>query len=207
MGDPKRKRKRFERPRKPWDKQRLEEEKKLRATYGFETKKELWRVETTLRRKRHVARSLLALPLEERLKREKELLQSLNRLGMVSENASLDDILGLNLPELLERRLQTLVWRKGLANTVKQARQFIVHGHIAIDGKKATSPSRLVTREEEAKISYYGKPMVLAQPKKEKKTREEIKKDFEESAAGAEAAEAEEIPETEAAKEEAAEKE
>ena len=55
---------------------------------------------------------------------------------------------------MLERRLQTIVWKKGLARTIYQARQLIVHGHIAIAGRRVTSPGYLVSREEEDRIDY-----------------------------------------------------
>jgi small subunit ribosomal protein S4 len=95
---------------------------------------------------------------------------------LLDEKATLDDVLTLNVRELSERRLQTLVYRKGLANTQKQARQFIVHGHIGLNGRKITIPGYIVKKGEEEKVSYYGKQIVLAQ----KKTKEQAKKEFEE---------------------------
>jgi small subunit ribosomal protein S4 len=141
VGDPKLPKKKFESPRKLWDRTRIEEEKKITQTYGLKNKREIWRAETILRKKRQNARSLLAKPLEERIRREKELLNSLIKLGVLNENAVLDDVLTLTTNELMERRLQTLVWRKGFANTVTQARQFITHGHVAVNSKKVTIPS------------------------------------------------------------------
>jgi len=169
MGDPRKTRKKFKRPLKIWDKQNIEREKNLVQAFGLKNKREIWKTETMLSKKRYSARSLLALPLEERQQREQELLKSLARLGILDEKASLDDVLTLTVESLLERRLQTLVWRKGLANTAKQARQFITHGHIAIGGRRSTAPGHMVTREEEKKISYYGgKKMELEPPVKEK---------------------------------------
>jgi len=179
MGDPKKTRKQFRRPLKIWDSASLESEKQLVQGYGLRNKREIWKTETQLRKKRKNARSLLALPLEERLKREKDLMESLARLGILNEKATLDDVLTLKVDSFLERRLQTIVWRKGLANTASQARQFITHGHIAIDSKRVTAPSYLVSSEEEKKIGYYGgKKMVLRPVVKEKK---EAKKQFEEA--------------------------
>jgi len=174
MGHPKHARKKYSRPRKPWDRKMLEEEKALREQFGLKNKREIWTLEAFLRKKRHSARKLLAMLLEQRVKRETELIGSMNKIGLLDEKATLDDVLTLNIKELLERRLQTIVYRKGLANTAKQARQFIVHGHIALNGKKITRPSYIVKRGEEAKISYYGKSMEL----ENKKTKEEIKKEF-----------------------------
>ena len=159
MGDPKRTKKHYETPRKPHDKKRLDAEKLVVKKYGLKAKRELWKFETILRKKRENARKLLALPLEERLKREQELLQSLAKIGMLSGEVTLDDVLTLSTENLLERRLQTIVLRKGLANTVDQARQFVVHGHIAVNGGKVDAPSYLVTVEDEDKVSYYGTPM------------------------------------------------
>jgi small subunit ribosomal protein S4 len=135
-----------------------------------------------LRKKRHNARSLLALPLEKRIQREKELLGSLSRLGILSGNAMLDDVLTLGVESFFERRLQTIVWRKGLANTAIQARQFVVHGHVAIDGRRVTAPSYLVSAEEEAKIGYYaGKKMVLKPAEKDVKKAAEKKESVKEA--------------------------
>lgn len=137
-------------PKRPWDKTRIEEERKLSEYYGLKNKKSLWRAGTTLRKKRDIARRLLAMESDERTKREKELLDSLERIGIKA--GSLDEVLSLNLETFLERRLQTIVFRKGLANTMKQARQFITHGHIKIRGGKISAPSYTVTKEEEPYI-------------------------------------------------------
>ena len=181
MGDPKKHRKQYERPRKPWDRGRLEKERKLKKTYGLKNKREIYRVETLLRYKRKNARNVLALPLEKRVKRERELMDSLRYLGILREaNVSLDDVLAMNIEQYLERRLQTVVWRKNLARTIDQARQFIVHGHIGIKGKRVSTPSYLVRPDEEGGVSYYGEPMQVEPPKPEKKA--DMKKAFEEAA-------------------------
>jgi small subunit ribosomal protein S4 len=90
------------------------------------------------------------------------LLTKLHKLGLISEKANLDDVLGLELPNLLERRLQTLVFRKGFATTLKQSRQFIVHGHIAIGGTKIAWPSMIVPTHLEGEINFYDKSAVKA---------------------------------------------
>ena len=82
-------------------------------------------------------------------------IKKLTKMGILPENATLDDILNLTVEDFLERRLQTLVYRQGLANTIKQARQMIVHGHIAIDGKRVTAPGYIVEKDEESKIGFY----------------------------------------------------
>jgi len=189
MGDPKKKRKQFQRPRKSFQKERIEKERDLKKVYGLKNKRELFRAETIVRAKRGTARKLLALSLENRLKREKELLDSLINIGVLNGSPTLEDVLVLTTEALLERRLQTIVWRKGLANTQKQARQFIVHGHISVDGKKLDKPSYIVLAEEEGKIAWYGNEMMFEQKKAPvKKTKSkveeaqfELKKEFEDA--------------------------
>ncbi|MGC8812546.1 MAG: 30S ribosomal protein S4, partial [Candidatus Aenigmatarchaeota archaeon] len=84
---------------------------------------------------------------------EKELIKKLNKLGLLDEKASLDDVLSLTVENILERRLQTILFRKGLANSPKHARQLISHGHVFIDGRKVLYPSYLVKKGEEEKIT------------------------------------------------------
>jgi len=154
MGDPKKQRKKYETPRFAWRTDTLQSELKLLGQYGLRNKRELWRHETTLSRYREIARSLLGMPAEERKKPEKQLLDKLNRLGILPETAALDDVLDLAIEDILERRLQTIVFNKGLAKSIHQARQLITHGHIAIEGQRIPSPSYLVLRNEEANIAY-----------------------------------------------------
>ena len=80
---------------------------------------------------------------------EKQLLDRLNRIGILHDESELDDVLDLTLEDILERRLQTLVFQRGLAKSIQQSRQLIAHGHIAIDGRRVSSPSYLVLKDEE----------------------------------------------------------
>ena len=48
---------------------------------------------------------------------------------------------GTALVQLLECRLDNLVYRLGLASSIRQARQMVVHGHILVEGKKVDRPS------------------------------------------------------------------
>lgn len=176
MGDPKHLKKKYGTPKKPWDRNLLEGESKLLDIYGLKNKREVRRVDAMLRKKRRIAKKVLALPLEKRAANEKELLDSLVNLGIMRGNPSVNDVLSLNVEAFLERRLETLVWRKHLANTVKQARQFIAHGHIGVDGQKITVPSYLVSKAEEKGIGYIGKPMILETPQKQKQDLKEVEK-------------------------------
>jgi len=190
MGDPRKKRKQFQTPRKAFQKERIEKERELKKVYGLKNKRELYRAETIIRSKRATARKLLALGLENRLKREKELLDSLKNMGVLNASPSLDDVLVLTPETLLERRLQTIVWRKGLANTQKQARQFIVHGHVAINGKRVDKPSYIVQADEENHVTWYGKEIMFEIKKQSNKRAvkgkpeevvNELKKEFEDA--------------------------
>jgi len=154
MGDPKKPKKKYETPRFPWRSDVLESELRLLGEYGLRNKRELWRHRTMLSKFRGIARSLFGMPTSRRKILEKQLLEKLKRLGILSEDGVLDDVLDLTVESILERRLQTLVFRRGLAKSIHQARQLIVHGHIAIDGKKVFSPSYIVPRNEEEKIEY-----------------------------------------------------
>jgi small subunit ribosomal protein S4 len=154
VGDPRKQRKKYATPRFPWRTDILQEELKLLGQYGLRNKHELWRHETMLSKFRGIARSLIGKAPEERGKMEEELLTRLKRLGVLPETAVLDEILDLTIEDILERRLQTIVFRKGLAKTIHQARQLITHGHISIGKQRVTVPGYMVTREEENQIAY-----------------------------------------------------
>ena len=152
MGDPKRPRKQYETPKHPWKADRLAAELQLVGEYGLRNKRELWRAETILRKIRTHARKLFGLTGEQRAKEERSLISRLYRMGLVDENATADDVLKLTVRDILERRLQTMVYRLGYARTIHQARQFIVHGHVYIGDRKVRSPSYHVMRGEERLI-------------------------------------------------------
>jgi len=154
MGDPKKQRKKYATPRFPWRTDALKEELKLLGQYGLRNKHELWRHETTLSKFRGIARSLIGKSPEERIRMEEELLARLKKLGVLNETAVLDNVLDLTIEDILERRLQTIVFRKGLAKTIYQTRQLIIHGHITIGNRRVTVPSYIVTKEEENQIAY-----------------------------------------------------
>ena len=146
--------KKYESPKHPWDRARIEREAEIRRKYGLRTKREIWRAETILRRFRREARRLQAMTGDVAEREKTQLIQKLVSLNLLDENASLDDVLSLTLEDILERRLQTVVYRKGLASTPKQARQFIVHGHIVVKGRKVTVPSYMVKADEEGMIGH-----------------------------------------------------
>ncbi|MEM3437719.1 MAG: 30S ribosomal protein S4 [Nitrososphaerales archaeon] len=152
MGDPKKPRKKYSTPKHPWRSDQLSQELYIIGTYGLRNKRELWKAHTELSRIRKQARMLLAAPQEIRAKKEKELLLSLSNRGIVDLKSSLDDVLGLTVENLLERRLQTIVWRKGIAVSPYQARQLITHGHIKVGDRIITRPGYIVKRDEYDKV-------------------------------------------------------
>jgi small subunit ribosomal protein S4 len=91
---------------------------------------------------------------------ENELLTRLKKLGILNETAVLDNVLDLSIEDLLERRLQTIVFRKGLARTAFQSRQLITHGHITIGNRRVTVPSYTVSKEEEPNVIYSPQSML-----------------------------------------------
>ncbi len=157
MGKPKFSRKKFETPSHPWQEKRIQEENELITKYGLKNKKEIWKAETRLRRYRSQARELLASIStgdEQSKKESKQLIDHLSRINVLPPNSTLDDVLALETESILSRRLQTITYLKGFSSTPKQARQLISHGHIAINGRKVTVPSYIVTKNEESDIEY-----------------------------------------------------
>lgn len=156
MGDPKFPRRQYATPFHPWKADRIAEENALQKKYGLKNKTEVWRAKGHLRTFRGHARDLLARGRSgeaQAQKETKQLLAKLNRMGILSENATLDDVLGLSIETVLGRRLQTLVYLKGYTSSVTQARQFINHGHVAIGGARVNVPGYYVKRGEEELIA------------------------------------------------------
>jgi small subunit ribosomal protein S4 len=154
MGDPKKARKKYSTPIHPWRKESIELEKALTKEFGFKNKKEIWKISSLLKNFSKQAKdSIVAITNQGEIEK-KNLIERLIRLGLIKQGGQIDDILSLTVRDICERRLQTLIVRKNLARSLGQARQFIVHGHISIGNKKVTSPSYLITVEEESQLCY-----------------------------------------------------
>ncbi len=149
MGDPRKLKKKYSAPVHPWQATRIEEERELVKEYGLKNKKELWKANSKLKNFANQAKKLIALRGEQTEKETIQLLDKLKRLGMLEEGSQLSDVLGLTVRSILERRLETLVCNKGLAHSTKQARQYITHRHILVNGIKITAPGYLVPKEKE----------------------------------------------------------
>ncbi len=159
MGDPKFQRKNYQNPPHPWQLDRIQNENEYLMYYGLKNKKEFWKVRSSLRTIRGQARNLQARLRygDKQAKIEMDnLINKLKNQGyLVGEELTLDDVLNLTIENILNRRLQTLVYNKGLARSPKQARQFITHGHIKVSDRRINIPGYIVAREEEQDIGYY----------------------------------------------------
>lgn len=157
MGQPKFNRRHYDTPSHPWQGERIKAENEVKTKYGLKNKTEIWKAQTVLRDMRGQARALIARtrnPADTQATKESSLLISrLQRSGYLGENATLNEVLGLDLERILNRRLQTQVYLKGLARTPKQARQFVSHGCIKIGERRVTVPSYAVRRGEEELIA------------------------------------------------------
>ncbi|HSA74720.1 MAG TPA: 30S ribosomal protein S4 [Candidatus Nitrosocosmicus sp.] len=152
MGDPRKSKKNYNRPRSIWTSDQISSELYIVGSYGLRNKRELWKAQTEIARIRNQARALLALSIEVRHEKETQLLNYLSRLGLVTNESSLDDVLNLKIEDILERRLQTMVMKKSNLKSPYQARQLVVHGHVSIGNRKINLPGYLVKREEESQI-------------------------------------------------------
>ena len=154
MGDPKKPRKKYKKPVRPWEKTRIEEEKVLIKEFGLKNKKELWKAESVLRNIREQAKRLIGSKTEQSKKEEKQLLDKLGKLGLIKGKGKVDDILSLNKRDILERRLESIVFKQNLSKSINQSRQFIVHGHVTVKNGVVRVPSYLVSLEEEGQIGF-----------------------------------------------------
>ncbi len=158
MGDPKFPRKTYDTPSHPWKADRIKEETELTKKFGLKNKRELWKAKSIVRNLRRQSRNLQARTRygEKQADIEaKNLLASCGKMGLLPiDGTTLDDVLGLSAESILNRRLQTIVYMKGLGNTVNQARQFITHGHVNVGDRMVSIPGYMVTRGEEDKIAF-----------------------------------------------------
>ncbi len=147
MGGIKRKRSKFRKPKKAFDKLRIKEEEAIVGKYGLKNKKEIWKAEAEISKLRRRAKALIPKSDEEK----KEFFEKLNHLGLKIKIIA--DVLALTKENWLDRRLQTFVFKKELAKTIKQARQLIVHKLVLVDNKIVNKPSFVIKTDLENKIS------------------------------------------------------
>ena len=154
MGDIKKIRRKYSKPSHPWQRARIDAEKIILKEFGFKNKTEIWKMESQLKGFKTQVKELVTKDPKQRALEEKQLLDRLYKLGLLNKDAKRENVLDLINLDLFNRRLQTIVFKKGLARSVKQARQFIVHGHIFVNGNEMNVPSYLVSRDEEMSIVY-----------------------------------------------------
>merc|ERR1712116_37117 len=144
-------------PRRPFEKSRLDQELKLIGEYGLRNKRELWRVKLSLAKIRKRARDLLTLPEKDgrRLFEGNALLRRLVRIGVLDEGRmKLDYVLGLKVEDFLERRLQTQVFKLGLAKSIHHARVLIRQRHIRVRKQLVNIPSFIVRLDSQKHIDF-----------------------------------------------------
>ena len=160
MGEPKFSRPRTQTPTHPWKQARIDEEHDLKERYGLKKvggMREIWREKSALRRHRNQAMKLIGRvdSTEGHYAKEKEqLLNSLTNKGLLQTGADVGDVLEINVEHMLSRRLQSVVYYKGLAPSMRAARNLIVHGHICIGDQRMTVPGYHVLKEEEDSLQY-----------------------------------------------------
>ena len=158
MGDPKFSRKTYDTPSHPWQGERIQNENAIVAEFGLKNKTEVWKADTLLRNFRKQSRELQARLRtgDAQAKIEADaLIARCSRMGLLpATGGDLNDILVLKSQDILSRRLQPVVFQKGLAAPPKQARQIINHGHVFINGHKVTVPGYIVLRSEESTVEY-----------------------------------------------------
>ena len=143
----KRKHKIYSKPKRPFDKARIDEEAGIVKEFGLKNKREIWRAEAKIKTIREKAKKLISAKPEE----QEILFNKLNKIGLKVD--SISSVLSLDKKDYLRRRLQTIVVEKKLASTPKQARQFITHRKILVNGRAVDSPSYIVPVELEGKIA------------------------------------------------------
>ena len=143
----KRKHKSYSRPKRPFDKARIEEEAKIKEEYGLKNKIEIWKADSQIKSIREKAKRLISASHE----KQKALFERLKKIGFRA--GSISEVLSLEKKDYLNRRLQTIVFKKRLARSPRHARQMIVHKKVLVDGRAIDSPSYIVPVEFEEKIS------------------------------------------------------
>lgn len=159
----KRKHKLYSKPKRPFDKARIDEEAKVKENFGLKNKKEIWKAEARIKSIREKAKNLISSDKKEQV----SLFKRLKKIGL--EVNSIADVLSLNKEDYLGRRLQTIVLKKGFATTSKSARQLIVHKKILVNERAVNSPSYIVPVDLEDKISVKEKKKVIKHKKQENK--------------------------------------
>lgn len=141
--------KQYETPNRAWNQERIDQEDYLKQNYGLKNKREIYKAYSELRSFRRQARQLVA---DKDGEQAKQVIEKANSLGLVKKDAEITDLLTLEVEDILNRRLQSAVERRGHADSPLHARQLVVHGRVKVNGKKVNVPGYLLTQEEEKEI-------------------------------------------------------
>ena len=173
-------RKTFSKPRRPFEKERLDSELKMVGQFGLRGKRELWRVQLKLSQMRKAARTLLTLDEDDprRMFEGEALLRRMMRYGVLDESKrELDYVLALTPSDFLERRLQTLVFKLGLAKSIHHARVLIRQRHIRVGKQIVNVPSFLVRTDSQKHIDFsLSSPFGGGRPGRNRRKREAAKR-------------------------------
>ena len=163
--------KKYKKPKKPFESKRIEEEDILLKQYGLKNKRELWRASFNIEKIRNQAKKLLTASSEE----QKKFLDKLVGIGLIKASSTIDDVLSLKNVNILERRLQTIVFKRGMARSAKQARQFIIHKHVIVGDRVINIPSYIVPlgMENNIKLKIAKKLEDIRKPKKKGEEQEQ----------------------------------
>ncbi|KAL1408232.1 40S ribosomal protein S9-B [Vanrija pseudolonga] len=154
---PRKQSKTYKVPKRPYEAARLDAELKLAGEYGLRNKREIWRIQLTLSKIRRAARELLKLDDKDpkRLFEGNALIRRLVRIGVLDDSRMrLDYVLALKTEDFLERRLQTQVFKLGLAKSVHHARVLIRQRHIRVGKQVVNVPSFVVRLDSQKHIDY-----------------------------------------------------
>ena len=152
----------YARPLRRFDKERMDEENVFMEKHGLKNKREIWKIEFSVKKIRNQAKSLITAKPED----QDAFIARLAKKGLIKSNAKIDDVLGMTKENFVERRLQTIVFKKKLAHSAKEARQFITHRKVMVDDRIINIPSYPVSVEEEK--------MIRLTPQKPKREKEQV---------------------------------
>jgi len=151
----KRKHKTYSRPKRPFDKARIEEEGEIKKEFGLKNKREIWKADAKIKSIREKAKKLISANESDK----KSFFERLKKMGFKVD--SISDVLSLDKRDYLRRRLQTVLVNKRMVHTLKGARQLITHKKVLVGENNVNSPSYIVPIDLENKITL--------RPSKEKK--------------------------------------
>lgn len=148
-------RKKYVSHKKRWDKKVIVDEAVLVNDYALKNKREIRKVELEISKIKKIAKELNRTTQTKESDTAKNFIEKLKNNGYLNADAtSLDEVLDIKLRNLLERRLTNIVYKAKLARTPVQARQFVVHRHITVNGQLIDSPSFMVPLNLEHTVSF-----------------------------------------------------